>query len=179
MKQSALPSQSACWFYVVFSFLLTVGLLASSVNAQTSVTDGRTPLGMAPGAPAGSYGLSNLDQVNLFNGNLSFSIPLITIGGRGSAGYTMRFRPNESRFKWRVIHTMQQSCGQNGCIITGHTYFPSINWWMPTSQNGYTPGILVGRKSGESPSQPGGCPNGTSVWSSTLSRITFSTEDGT
>jgi RHS repeat-associated protein len=162
-----------------FSALLVL-LLTSSINAQTSVTDGHTPLGMAVGAPVGSYGLSDLDQVDLFSGNLNFAIPLMSIGGRGTAGFTMTLRPNGNRFHWRVIHTVQQTCGQHGCTITGHTYFPSINWWATiASQPGYTPGVLIGRKSGESPTQPVGCPDGTSIWGSTLTRITFSTEDGT
>jgi RHS repeat-associated protein len=167
-------------FPALFSVALLVGLFASSLNAQTSVTDGRTPLGMSPGAPAGSYALSDLDEVSLFSGNLSFNVPLITIGGRGSAGYTMTLRPNQNRFRWRVVHNIQQTCNQNGCTIIAHTYYPSENWWATLeSQPGYRPGVLIGRKGGESPTQPGGCPNGTSVWSSTLTRITFSTGDGT
>src|SRR5690349_14734627 len=101
-----------CWVLVLFPLVLV--LAVSEIKAQTSVTDGRTPLGMAAGAPAGSYSLSDLDNVNLFNGNLSFAIPLMTIGGRGSAGYTMTLRPNENRFNWRVIHNIQRTCGQNG-----------------------------------------------------------------
>src|SRR6266851_5790441 len=41
-----------------------------------------TPLAMTPGAPAGSYALSGFDNVNLYNGNLNFSLPLLKIGGR-------------------------------------------------------------------------------------------------
>src|SRR5258706_5404412 len=67
-------------------------LFASTCIAQLRSTDGQTPLGLAPGAPAGSYSLSDLDQVNLFNGNLDFGIPIGHIGGRGSAGYTMMVR---------------------------------------------------------------------------------------
>jgi YD repeat-containing protein len=124
--------------------------------------------------------LSDLDNINLFNGNLSFRIPLLTIGGRGSAGYTMTLRPNENRFNWRVIHNIQQTCGQFGCTVTGHTYYPTINWWATTAnQPGYTLGVLVGRKAGEDPGTPAGCPNGTNVFRSTLTRITFSSGDGT
>jgi hypothetical protein len=54
-------------------------------QAQTSATDGKTPTGLAPGAPAGSYILSGFDNINLFNGNLSFTLPLINIKGRGEA----------------------------------------------------------------------------------------------
>ena len=180
MKRSIIRFQVLRWLAALFSVAFTMGLVGSSLKAQTSVTDGRTPLGMAPGAPAGSYGLSGLDDINLFNGNLNFNIPLITIGGRGSAGYTMTFRPNQNRFKWRVVHNIQKSCNQNGCTVIAHTYYPSENWWATLeSQPGYRPGVLIGRKSGENPTQPGGCAVGTSVWSSTLTRITFSTGEGT
>src|SRR5215212_3473458 len=55
--------------------------------AQTSVTDGMTPTGLAPGSPAGSYPLSGFESVNLFNCNLSFRLPLLRAGGRGAAGF--------------------------------------------------------------------------------------------
>jgi hypothetical protein len=46
--------------------LLITGVLSASVAAQTtSATDGSTPLGLQPGAPAGSYALSGFDNVNL------------------------------------------------------------------------------------------------------------------
>jgi hypothetical protein len=54
-----------------------------------------TPVGWAKGTPAGSYALSGFDNVNLFNGHLNFHLPLLKVGGRGSAGYTMAL-PNRS-----------------------------------------------------------------------------------
>jgi len=44
-------------------------LLLSNAQAQTSPTDGSTPLALSPGAPAGSYALSGFDNVNLYNGS--------------------------------------------------------------------------------------------------------------
>src|SRR5882762_9887134 len=103
--------------------------LACSASAQqTSSTDGQTPIGLAPGAPAGSYPLSDLDQVNLFNGNLNFGVPIGHIGGRGSAGYTMMVRPSSTR--WRVWRQPTMQCNQNGCQVTGNHYYPSQNWWQ-------------------------------------------------
>lgn len=81
----------------ILSVLLT--LAAHSARAQ-SPTDNGTPLGMAPGSPEGSYALSGFEDVNLYNGGLSFSFPLLRIGGRGSAGYTMQL-PIDS--KWSVF----------------------------------------------------------------------------
>jgi hypothetical protein len=74
-----------------------------SASAQ-SITDGSTPLGLSPGAPACSYSLSDFDSVNLYNGNLSFSLPIVKIAGRGGAGYTMTARIEQ---KWLVDREFQ------------------------------------------------------------------------
>ena len=66
--------------------LIITCALSFAVAAQTtSATDGSTPLGLQPGAPAGSYALSGFDNVNLYNGNLSFQLSLLGISGRGGA----------------------------------------------------------------------------------------------
>ncbi|HKY30128.1 MAG TPA: hypothetical protein VJM12_19515, partial [Pyrinomonadaceae bacterium] len=44
-----------------------------------------TPLGVAPGRPNGSYALSDIDTVNLFNGHVNVRLPLINLAGRGSS----------------------------------------------------------------------------------------------
>ena len=71
-----------------------------SVSAQaTSNTDGTTPLALTPGSPAGSYALSGLDNINLFNGNLNFRLPLLDIGGRGDSRMQMQLLVEQH---WRV-----------------------------------------------------------------------------
>ena len=69
---------------------IVLALLSFGVSAQTSNTDGATPAGLSPGAPAGSYSLTGFENVNLYNGNLNVSLPLLAVGGRGSAGYTVK-----------------------------------------------------------------------------------------
>ncbi len=158
---------------------LTLIAFAHIASAQTtSSTDGNTPLGLSPGAAAGSYPLSDLDQIGLFNGGLNFKLPIMHIGGRGAAGYTMMLQPGQQSLKWLVHHQVWQSCGQNGCIVTGHSYYPTQNWWTPV-QPGYSPGVVVGRKAGENPSYPPGCPIGTNLFYTSLTRITFVSADGT
>ena len=71
----------------VFASLFVVGALAVSICGQTAI-DGSTPPGQSPGAPAGSFALSGFDNVNLFNGNLNFSLPVMRIGGRGAVATT-------------------------------------------------------------------------------------------
>src|SRR5882672_3742768 len=69
---------------LIFNSLLLALLLSQTVAlvVAQSPLDGLIPSGLKPGSPAGSYE-SSMDTVNLFNGNLNFRIPLLTVGGRG------------------------------------------------------------------------------------------------
>jgi hypothetical protein len=67
---------------LIVVFLLS--LASSSVHSQTTTpTDATTPLALSPGSPASSYAVSGFENVNPYNGNLSFHLPLISVGGRG------------------------------------------------------------------------------------------------
>src|SRR6185312_5861508 len=68
--------------------LLLVLLLPLATLAQAGY-DGSTPAGLSRGTPAGSYALTGFDNVNLFNGHMNFHLPLVTVGGRKGAGYTI------------------------------------------------------------------------------------------
>jgi len=63
---------------------LTLALRATILSAQTE--SGITPVGIAHGSPEGSYPLSDIDTINMFSGGLSVHVPLIKVGGRGTAG---------------------------------------------------------------------------------------------
>lgn len=67
----------------ILGIVLLLVVVAGNSNADKSSTDGTTPSVIAPG---GSYPLSGLDNINVFNGTLNFSLPLVRIGGRGEAG---------------------------------------------------------------------------------------------
>lgn len=107
---------------------LLLALFATAASAQTSSTDGATPLALTPGAPAGSYPLDDFENIGHFNGSLNFQLPLHRVGGRGGASYTM---PLTIEQHWRTLHIM----GANGAIY---------NWWLGI-QPGYSPGVLHGR----------------------------------
>ena len=139
-------------FALVTVFL--IGMLAFNVNGQ-SATDAQTPPGQAPGAPAGSYPLSGFDNVNLFNGHLNFSLPVLKVGGRGGAGYTITL-PIEQRW---VAERLDPS-----------TIIPNFNWWATGSEFG--PGHLRGRQTSE------GCPDVFSLTEGTT-RLTFIMPDRT
>ena len=105
----------------VFSVGLVIVILFKSLAASTA-TEGTTPLALTPGSPAGSYPLSGLDHMNLYNGNMSFNLPLMGIGGRGTAGYSIN-RIIEQH--WRVDHVTLSDGRQLN--------IPLFNPWTPVS----------------------------------------------
>lgn len=152
---------------------LFVLLLASAASGQTSNTDGKTPAGLTPGAPAGSYALSGFENVNLFNGSLSFRLPLMSIGGRGGAGYTMTL-PIEQ--KW-IVKAGQTSHGGITPLV------PSPDWWTG-KKPGYGPGVLQGRRTSFETGRgyhnnPDGTETLREIYLQTLTRLTFTASDGT
>lgn len=156
----------------IYSVQVLVLLLASCiiVSAQaTSNTDGTTPLALTPGAPAGSYPLSGLDNINLFNGNLNFRLPLLNVGGRGDARMQMTL-PIEQH--WRV----ESYYYEWGAY---YIYYPNYNWWTGL-KTGYGPGVFHGRTTVLATSTH--CdPEGGSIVTAAriVTRLTFTAPDGT
>ncbi|MEK6280648.1 MAG: RHS repeat-associated core domain-containing protein [Acidobacteriota bacterium] len=148
------------------TLLLVTVFLALSVNAQ-SATDGTTPLGLSPGSPAGSYPLSDFETVNLFNGSLNFSLPLLQIGGRGGAGYPITLHLEQ---KWNVTRYFEPG--------TPAFYWPEPGWWSEEGGGWRTfdAGRLQIRLAGSKDftQNCGGYLNTKAV-----SRVTFSAPDGT
>ncbi|HXQ68920.1 MAG TPA: hypothetical protein VN844_00410, partial [Pyrinomonadaceae bacterium] len=141
--------------------------VAKAQQTTTSVTDGSTPSGLQPGSPAGSYGLSDFDNVNLYNGNLNFHLPLLQISGRGSAQMASTLALNVK--SWHVSHLHKEMPDGN----TIDSYKPTQLGWSPYS--GLGAGSMTGRNYGLLTSS-----NLTCTWySKTLSRITFSMPGGT
>src|ERR1700752_299276 len=151
-------------------------LLAFTAQAQTTTTktatDQVTPANLQAGSPEGSYDLSAFENVNLFNGNLNFALPLVHIGGRGSAGYTMTLALNTKT--WHVTRTSQTVNGEE----TNVTYTPTIQLWEPFPI-GYGPGTLFGRRSGEGTQNPviPPCTTQHPLWEKTITRLTFTGPD--
>src|SRR6267142_2314013 len=112
---------------------LGTGLLAHTARVtallvlgppEVSDFDGLTPVGLQPGSPAGSYALSGLDTVNLYSGSANIAIPLLKIGGRGEAGYTMVANYDTH---WEGLGSMD-TCSLYQC--------PSWGFWMNPSRVG-------------------------------------------
>src|ERR1043165_7731372 len=87
-----------------------------------------TPLTEQPGAPVGSYPLSGFDNVNLFNGHMNFRLPLMQIGGRGRAGYTMMLLIEQH---WQEQTISVPTCDQSGCTYYDSNvhYIANPIWW--------------------------------------------------
>lgn len=147
----------------LFQIVMMVTSLSIGAMAQTTNTDGSTPLSLTPGSPAGSYALSGFENINLFNGNLNFHLPLLGVTGRGDARMQMTL-PIDQR--WRV-DSMYSEYG--GYFI----YSPNYNWWSGLKP-GYGPGVLHGRTA--YPHVPS-CEqySGGTI----LTRLTFTGPDGT
>jgi RHS repeat-associated protein len=112
----------------VMQFFAAAGLIlcvlvvgAQAQGEKINIIDDSTPPGLAKGTPAGSYSLSGFDTSNPYNGSLNFSLPLLKMGGRGSAGYTMTL-PIEQ--KWVVDHAYP-AAGP----VQPTTYTLNPNWW--------------------------------------------------
>jgi RHS repeat-associated protein len=152
----------------------------TTTTTTTSATDSKTPLGLQPGQPAGSYALSGFDTVNPYNGNLNFHLPLLGIGGRGSAQMKMMLAIDSKG--WRVKHKQvvvrpETSCEPTtGCgdPETTDYYWATPNRWSPDP--GFGPGILFGRWGGEGTVS---CNPGGSRYLKTVTRLTFVASDGT
>lgn len=159
---------------VTLFLLLSSGAVAQTTTT-THATDGHTPLEIAPGSPAGSYALSDFDNINLFSQSIGFRLPLMRVGGRGQAGYTITL-PIER--KWRVTHTVYDpSAGCSGCeqSIPEHHYVPESNWYTALKP-GFSPGVMIVRMAGMDQYNSQVC--GT-LFMKALARLTFVGPDGT
>lgn len=116
----------------MFLLVITVLLSAASSFGQ-SVLDNGSSVGLAPGVPGGSYSLSDIDNINLFNGNLNLTLPLMKIGGRGEAGMVMSL-PIESH--WTNLYFFENPMGG--------FFNPIPQYNFPNGlEPGYGPGVLM------------------------------------
>jgi|GEM_PF-3038403 len=84
-------------------FFATVLMLAVShphACGQSLTYGGIGDPALAPGSPSSSYALSGLDHVNYYNGLTNLTVPLNTIGGRGTVSQTMLETIQE---QWNVV----------------------------------------------------------------------------
>jgi RHS repeat-associated protein len=153
---------------LVVCFIL-LSLAAPPVRAQAP-NDNGTPLGMAPGSPEGTYALSGFEDVNLYSGGLSFSLPVMQVGGRGGAGYAAH-APVEA--KWMVVKN--EWYDENNNLMSAYVPTPASGGYSA----GYGPGGISVRYNQW---KPEGCYIGSQYYTTyryaSLS-IVFTAPDGT
>jgi len=96
---------------LIFCHAILMLFFSTGTGLAQSAIDGNTPSGLAAGTPTGAYSLSNLDNVNLFNGNQSFQLPLIQVDGRGGAKTTLMLATNSAH--WVVNKESRERGGFN------------------------------------------------------------------
>lgn len=165
-----------CFLFLFSLPLLFMGRVAAQTLTSYTPTKGSTPVSLAPGSPAGSYALSGFDTLNPYNLSMNFRLPLLQVGGRGQAGYTMML-PIQRH--WRVNKTVTDSrIGCEACEQHFVTYSISADsdWWHPEIGE-FGPGMMAARYSGFNLVQ--GCFSDTRHWQKALTRLTFTAADGT
>lgn len=122
----------------MLGWLCLVQVVAAQTGQLSKNTDGLTPPGVAPGAPAGSYTLSEFENINLYNGQVSFTLP-IGQKGRGGANASLPIKIN--RPSWQVKHEIQTITGQNFHVLSADG-----DWWNNTYQRPMLAGgMMYGR----------------------------------
>ncbi len=150
--------------FSLITLLVITTFIAPRVNAQSgTIYDGYTPTGVAPGSPTGSYAVSDLEDINLFNGHLNLNFPLLRVGGRGAIGHTVLLNIQPLPWHIRPVFFLP---GNELDIASDISYEPLVK---------YGPGALRVQHGVVGDLSP--C-DGTQ-WVSTLARLVFYTSDGT
>ena len=68
---SCLSRQTYLSKFLIGFFGVSLSLVLGGITARAQSDYAATPLALAPGSPAGSYHLGDIDNVNLFNGNVN------------------------------------------------------------------------------------------------------------
>src|SRR6266536_2852505 len=137
--------------------LLLLSAISSNAQEIPNITYGSMPPAIAPGSPAGSYALSGLDNISLYSGQINLRLPLLQVGGRGGAGYTMTLNFDQ---RWRV-YTFKNT------DPTEYYLSPEADWF-DGYKPGYGPGVLQGRRVGDGVFCQKAMP--------TLTRLTFTSD---
>ncbi|MEO7507850.1 MAG: RHS repeat domain-containing protein, partial [Pyrinomonadaceae bacterium] len=129
--------------------------------------DGGMPSGLAQGG-------SKFENINYYNGGLRISIPMLKVGGRGDAGFTIPLKVNNRSY----IVNGSLGTGPYGAhywnwdVINSHNYGDTYN-----PQPDYGPGRMTADFSGDGLTQESSGPRW--FYSAVGVRLTFSAPDGT
>ena len=128
---------------------LSMGQTTTTLINSSSSVSSSVPTALTPGAPAGTYALNGLENVNLYNGSLSAQLPLLTIGGRGKVSFTIAL--TIARPSWVINTQIVKTCvfpdSQTSCNFQWSST-PYANWYRPVvGDQQYGPGMVYIRRS--------------------------------
>jgi RHS repeat-associated protein len=157
-------------FYSIVSLLLCILLpLSNLIQAAPSgsATEGYTPAGLSRGETAGSYPLGGFDHINLPNGSLRLSFPVMTIGARGSASVTLFVNIEK---QWSVNrNSVLITCSPSQVCTYDFQYFLNTSHWSGKSTS-WTPGFMMARHVGRDLQA---CQDAVERFDTMVTRLTF------
>lgn len=159
---------------LVTKLFVSCVLLALTQWTIFAQNDSNTPLGLKPGNVTGSYGLTNIDTVNLFSGRVTVKLPREIVMGRGQAG-TQYFWSWDSPMRWQVY----KSTDLNGNPVYGAGFGGGNPWFG--APYGFLQGMHVVYPVGTGWGGPTQCDIDGYVWAwdKTLTRLIWVEPDGT
>ena len=131
-------------------FIIGMLGLAALSNAQVAkkTTDYNVPYDIKPGTPEGSYRLSGIDNINPHGGKLSVALPVLEIGTRGEAGYTVTVNATLPSWNYELELT-SSPCANTSGDPDDYVYKNKVNmYWWSVHRARYGPGMVVNRRSG-------------------------------
>lgn len=143
------------------------------VLSESSAQHAKSPAGNATGSPAGSYGISEIENINLFSGKLSAAIPIMQVGGRGEASYTMSIPIKSSQW-------LTESHPDQDALYVYAINHPDniVQGWRTLFQRPFEFGTISFRYTARYP----GCYDGSNNWScyqTAAMVVIFTSADGT
>ena len=160
---------------------LAVLCFGTAFYGQTNyqISSATTAPNVAPGTPIGSYALSGFESVNPYSGKLNFSLPLISVDGRGSAGYTMNLKLQKS---WSIEHNVYDPnlyTPESETYPILHNYYPTDVEYGSNIEIITGPGIMKAKLAGTNRFGATLCNLRNPCYDETLTRLSFEQSDGT
>jgi RHS repeat-associated protein len=156
---------------IIITALVILGI--STIVFGQSTPKASVASGMKSGASAGSYALDGFDSINYQNGSLNFSLPLVTIGGRGEASFTMMYTIEN---RWNVdVQKELVNCGPSNLCNYQSIYYPT-RYEPFNSKAGLTPGILWATHTGRYAQT--NCQGTNAAFAHRLTTVTFAMPGG-
>ncbi|HWQ54666.1 MAG TPA: RHS repeat-associated core domain-containing protein [Bryobacteraceae bacterium] len=138
---------------------------------------GSVPAALQPASPATAYELSGFDLINPYSGRLDVQLPLLRVGGRGEAGYTMTLPV--SLPPW-LVEVSTNVTRDSEFYNRAYVYFltqPMPGWWN-SAEIGYGPGTLAPSYAGEGLVECGTVEAPHLIYSKTFSHMVFRAPGG-